>query len=189
MRFFVLTLAFCNLGLTSNACAQQQVNLDVAGIIQTHCAFDETRGRAEIGASSLSFLVNGDGPVDAARVQKLGLGLTCNAPFTLAITSHQGGLTHTNTDLKAISGGFTKQIAYRATVSMTTEDAGAPMQLACESHQMAGQSPACSVSSGSNAAIGQGAGAGEVAIALVEGGKIPIQGRYQDTIFLALTLQ
>ncbi len=189
MKISLFVLTVFSFFVTSNALAQQQVNLEVGGVIQTHCAFDEKLGQSDRGSALLSFSLNPDEPVGNIRASKMDIGLTCNAPFTLAVTSNHGGLTNANSDAKAIGGDFTKQIAYRATVNMTTDDANSPMLLACQSREMTSNKASCTTSSGSNAAIGRGAGIGEVAITLVEGGQSPIQGRYQDTIFLALTLQ
>jgi spore coat protein U-like protein len=169
--------------------AQHHVEFEVTGVIKAHCAFEDTQGITAASSNDVSFSV-GSGPlIGVAHSEKVRLALTCNAPFALTLSSQNGGLLNSNSDIQRIGGDFTKQIFYSASVSMTTQDASAPLTVSCQSQDMAAGAKACGATSGSNVAIGEGAGVGEVAVTLVADAKSPVQGRYQDTIFLALSLQ
>lgn len=189
LRLYATTISILTFVLGTNAVAQQQVNFEVIGTVQSHCAFDDNTNQTSPRLSNIAFDIDPDDRRAVPRDKKMGISLTCNAPFSLTIMSSHGGLKNSNANAKAIGGEFTQHIGYQATVNITTEDTSTPIVLTCQSGQMVGETSSCRASSGSNTAIGDGAGVGEVSITLSDSSQKPLQGRYQDIIFLALALQ
>jgi spore coat protein U-like protein len=164
------------------ALAQQQVSIEVEGVVKPHCAFEDRQ-------SQIAFSINPEDQNWAKQAAKIPLALSCNAPFNLAVRSSQGGLKNTEAGTKGIGGTFSNEIAYQLTLNMSTEEASAPLVLACPSRSLADTDSLCAASSGSNAAIGRGAGIGELAITLSDSSGFPIRGQYQDTIVVAVAFQ
>lgn len=187
--FDLRVLAFFIATVPSFAWAQQQVSIQVEGAVKPHCGFQDGADTTSQSDGELLFNVNPDDTNWSKQSRKIALSLSCNAPFTLAVRSSQGGLKNTDHDGKGIGGNFSNEIAYQLALNMTTEDAAAPLVLACQSRELAGTDSLCGASSGTNAAIGRGAGVGEVAVTLSGSSGFPIRGRYQDTIVLALAFQ
>jgi hypothetical protein len=169
--------------------AQGQVSVQVEGEIKPYCGFQDGSSIGALTADDLVFDVNPQDESWSKQSRKVALALSCNAPFRLAVRSSQGGLKNLDTEARSISGSFSNEIAYQLALSMTTDNAAEPLVLTCQSADLAGTDSLCGASSGSNAAIGRGAGVGDVAITLFGSSGSPIRGRYQDTIVLALAFQ
>jgi hypothetical protein len=187
--FSLSVIAFSITALPSVGWAQQQVSIQVEGTVKPHCGFQDGGDATSQSDNELLFSVNPDEENWSKQSRKIALSLSCNAPFTLAVRSSQGGLKNTDHTGKGIGGHFSNEIAYELALNMTTEDAAVLLVLACQSHELAGTDSHCGASSGTNAAIGRGAGVGEVAVTLSGSSGFPIRGRYQDTIVLALAFQ
>ena len=178
------------LGLIPNlAFARQQIYLEVEGIIKPHCAFEQNQEAAASVNPDVVFQVSPEDPNWANQSGKTKLALSCNAPFTLAARSLQGSLKHVSATTNGIGGNFSNEIAYQVAFNLTTEDAAAPLALTCQSSDLKSGGAECGISSGTNAAIGFGAGIGDLAVTLSGSSGFPIYGRYQDTIVLALAFQ
>jgi spore coat protein U-like protein len=171
------------------ALAQQQVSIEVEGVVKPHCAFEDRQSQITAGQTAIAFSINPEDQNWAKQAAKIPLALSCNAPFNLAVRSSQGGLKNTEAGTKGIGGTFSNEIAYQLTLNMSTEEASAPLVLACPSRSLADTDSLCAASSGSNAAIGRGAGIGELAITLSDSSGFPIRGQYQDTIVVAVAFQ
>jgi hypothetical protein len=182
--FTVFTGTFSN-----SVYAQQEVSFQVQGIIKPHCGFEQSPVASGQLNSDVVFSIDPDDANWGPQSGKIALALSCNAPFTLAVRSHHGGLINQSPDAKNLGGKFTSEIGYNLALSITTEDAALPLVLACQSHEMVSSRGNCSASSGTNAAIGYGAGIGDVAVSLFGSSRFPIRGRYQDTIVLAVAFQ
>jgi hypothetical protein len=170
--------------------AHNQVSFQVEGQIKARCAFDEDLGQVrDVSQTALSFDVHPDQSNWTLKSNSVALSLTCNAPFTLAVSSNLGGLTNEGADRNAIGGNFTNQIVYQANLKMTTENASTPVFLSCQSKDMEDGKSSCIASSHGEAAIGAGSGVGSLTISLSDRAGYPIQGHYQDTIVIALALQ
>jgi hypothetical protein len=169
--------------------AQQQVAIQVEGVIKPHCAFAQSGNGTVTGRSDVAFNINPEEANWSKQAAKIPLAMSCNAPFSLAVRSSLGGLKNTTSANKAIGGSFSNEISYQIALNMTTEDAASPLVLACQSLDLADNDRLCSASSGTNAAIGRGAGIGELAITLSDSSGFPIRGHYQDTIVVALAFQ
>jgi hypothetical protein len=171
------------------ALAQSQVDLQVEGVIKPHCAFEQNQSASNQANTDMLFAINPEDPNWAGQSGKVALSLSCNAPFTLAARSSQGGLKNLASDTKNIGGNFSNEIAYQIALTMTTDDGAAPLLFSCHSSGMVKNDTNCGASSGTNVAIGSGAGVGDIAVTLSGSSGFPIRGRYQDTIVLALAFQ
>lgn len=175
--------------LPNLALAQNQVDLQVQGVIKPHCAFEQNQVALSQSSTDVVFAINPEDPNWAGLSSKVALSLSCNAPFTLAARSSQGGLKNLTSDAKNIGGNFTDGIAYQIALSLTTDDRSAPLVFTCQSQDMVKNDANCGASSGDAVAVGSGAGIGDVAVTLSGSSGFPIRGRYQDTIVLALAFQ
>jgi spore coat protein U-like protein len=173
----------------SIALAQQQVSIQVEGQIKPHCAFQQSESASASPSFDVAFGVEPERADWVGQSHKLAINLTCNAPFTVTAQSSQGGLRHEAPTAKGIGGNFSNQIAYNLLLNVSTEDAASPLVLDCRSSEMMLSGTTCGASSGTHVAIGAQAGVGELAITLNDSAGFPIQGRYQDTIVLALAFQ
>jgi hypothetical protein len=171
------------------ASAQQQVSIQVEGAVKPHCAFAQSESGLTVGHSDIIFSINPENPNWAKQAAKIPLAISCNTPFSLAVSSSQGGLKNATSSHNGIGGSFSSEIAYELALNMTTEDATAPLVLACQSQDLTDTDRLCAASSGTNAAIGRGAGIGELAIKLSDSSGFPVRGHYQDTLVVALAFQ
>lgn len=169
--------------------AQQHVSIQIEGTIKPQCGFKDDQAGASTARTDFLFEVNPDDANWSHQTNTMALSMSCNAPFTLAVHSNHGRLKNSDAINNGIGGHFSNEIAYQLDLNMTTEDAAAPLTIACHSSAMHSTAPSCGATSGSNVAIGRGAGVGEVGITLSGSSGFPIRGRYQDTIILALALQ
>lgn len=169
--------------------AQQQVSIQVEGQIKPHCAFQQRESASTSPSFDVAFGVQPERKDWVGQSHKLPISLACNAPFTVTAHSSQGGLRHEAESAKGIGGNFSNQIAYNLLLNVSTEDATSPLVLDCRSSEMTVSGTPCGASSGTHVAIGAQAGVGELAITLNDSTGFPLQGRYQDTIVLALAFQ
>lgn len=184
------------IGLTTNAafagifamlCAvpalarTDSVDIDIAATIKARCGF-------QVAAP-----VSVDAPRDLETAARLSVavGLDCNTPYAIGVTSEHGALV--NTDASDDGSGYAFRKRYRVSVALET-DRGTVRSEPCNSVALVagGECPFASSVSGKGLGSGRGISVGRNAVITVDWPSqttLPRRlaaGRYKDTLILVV---
>lgn len=161
--------------------ATESVAIDVVARIKERCGF------ADNGPASITAPRDLEGAANFA----LAVGLDCNTPYALGVTSQRGALT--NVDANDDGSGFSFSKRYRVSVMLET-DKGAVRSAPCASDEMAdgGRCAFASLVPGRGLKSGAGISVGRNAVISIDWAAQALNqprlaaGRYKDTLILVV---
>lgn len=161
--------------------ATDSVAIDVVARIKERCGF-ASGGPVSIAAPR---------DLESAANFSLAVGLDCNTPYALGVTSQRGALT--NVDASDDGSGFSFSKRYRVSVALET-DKGVVRSAPCASDEMAdgGRCAFASLVPGRGLKSGAGISVGRNAVISIDwGAQASAQprlaaGRYKDTLILVV---
>lgn len=157
------------------------VDIDIAASIKARCGF------------SAGMPASVDAPRDLEMAARLSVavGLDCNTPYAIGVTSEHGALI--NTDATDDGSGYAFKKRYRISVALET-DQGTVRSEPCNSATLVagGECPFASTVSGKGLGSGRGISVGRNAVITVDWpsqATLPRRlaaGRYKDTLILVV---
>lgn len=161
--------------------ATDSVAIDVVARIKERCGF----------ASSGPTNITAPRDLESAANFSLAVGLDCNTPYALGVTSQRGALT--NIDANDDGSGFSFSKRYRVSVMLET-DKGAVRSAPCTSNEMAdgGRCAFASLVPGRGLKSGAGISVGRNAVISIDWAAQALAqprlaaGRYKDTLILVV---
>jgi hypothetical protein len=179
-----------SLGWPAIASATEVLTLQVRGDILASCGFAGPEGLGSAPAPAiLAFQIDPAVPGWQDASVRLPLRVRCNQQFRLLARPASGALIQSSAGAAVIGGRFSRAIGYRLIVDLTTENPLQPINLDCTFTPGHDPIEPCAASSGRDAAIGPGAGEGQLTIQLPGAAPTPLAGTYRETVVLSLLIQ
>lgn len=164
--------ACCTLVAAATALAADQVTINLTGTITPACALSGINPTAALGN------------VAAAGAVSIPFTIDCNAPFTYALSSANGGLAHQS--VTTASGGFAIAVPYAVQTVIAT-NSGAGIDQTCTSASIKTGAVSCAfTNSGTAVAIQK---AGSLGLTWAASSLPLVAGTYQDTLTLTVSVQ